>query len=178
MNAIMLCADGALLEGGKTVETTPLRHLNAAVALADGYSLRSFFRMAERYPVLQELNAFFPTLLERAGKAAASGCTSPGTERLELFRTVEMIGFPGKPRMEIYTSLMGVGPEGRSEIRFIQLEDLLDVPLSLGPLRHVVLGDKVDSFEFETVYSLFEFIEGVTWELGFHGTPMQCKIGR
>ncbi|MEF2146610.1 MAG: hypothetical protein V3573_14285, partial [Desulfovibrionaceae bacterium] len=96
----------------------------------------------------------------------------------ELSRTVEMIGFPGKPRMEIYTTLAGIGPEGRGEIRFIQLEDLLDTPLGLGPLRHVVLGDKVDTFEFETVYSLFEFIEGVTWELGFHGTPMQCKIGR
>ncbi|MDD4732274.1 MAG: hypothetical protein PHX58_10105 [Desulfovibrio sp.] len=177
MKAIVLRADGALLQGGKTVRTAPLRRLGMALQLEDGSTLRSFFRMARRYPVLCELNAFFPTLLERAEAAPRQNCTSPGTDRLELSRTVEMIGHPGKPRMEIYTTLAGVGPEGRFEIRFIQLEDLLDVPLILGPLRHVVLGDKVDRFEFETVYSLFEFIEGVTWELGFHGTPMQCKIG-
>ncbi|MEF2146254.1 MAG: hypothetical protein V3573_12480, partial [Desulfovibrionaceae bacterium] len=100
MNSVILAANGILIEGGKPVETALLRRLNAAVQPDPEYTLRSFFRMAERYPVLLELNAFFPTLLERAAKAPARGCTSPGIDALELSRTVEMIGFPGKPRME------------------------------------------------------------------------------
>jgi len=28
------------------------------------------------------------------------------------------------------------------------------------------------------VYTLFEFIDGIAWELGFHGTPKQCEIRR
>ena len=51
------------------------------------------------------------------------------------------------------------------------------MPLRLGLLKHVVFGDRVDVFSFETVYTLFEFIDSIAWELSFHGTPRECKIG-
>ena len=38
--------------------------------------------------------------------------------------------------------------------------------------------DRVDIFEFDTVYTLFELIDGIAWELSFHGTPKQCEIRR
>ena len=41
---------------------------------------------------------------------------------------------------------------------------------------HVVLGDTVSILEFDTAYGLFEFIEGVAWELGFHHVPKNCTI--
>ena len=50
--------------------------------------------------------------------------------------------------------------------------------LKLGRLKHVVFGDKVDIFEFDTVFTLFEFIDGITWELSFHVTPEQCELRR
>jgi hypothetical protein len=58
------------------------------------------------------------------------------------------------------------------------LENLLDLPVKLGRLKHVIFGDRVDIFEFDTVYTLFEFIDGIAWELSFHGTPKQCEIRR
>ena len=64
------------------------------------------------------------------------------------------------------------------EIKSIQLPNLLDLPLKLGKLKHIVFGDRVDIFEFDTVFTLFEFIDGVAWELSFHGTPDQCAIRR
>jgi hypothetical protein len=58
------------------------------------------------------------------------------------------------------------------------LENLLDIKIKLGKLKHIVFGDQVDIFEFDTVYTLFEFIDGVAWALSFHGTPKQCEIRR
>ena len=89
-----------------------------------------------------------------------------------------MIGFPGKPRLEVYISFHGVSGTDTREIKSIQWEHLLDMPVKLGRLKHIVFGDKVDIFQFDTVYTLFEFIDGIGWELGFHATPMQCDLGR
>ncbi len=178
MNSILLAVDGAILKAGRLVDTTVLGKLASAVQLEEGYRLRSFFRMAKRYPQIQEVSEFFSYFMERYQTAGKESCTTVEVERLELSRTVEMIGFPGKPKMEIYTSLHGVKNGEQREIRFIQIEDLLDMPLTLGRLKHIVLGDETDIFEFETVFTLFEFIEGITWELSFHGTPLQCKLGR
>jgi len=60
----------------------------------------------------------------------------------------------------------------------MQIENLLDLPVELGNLKHVVFGDQVDIFEFETVYTFFEFLDGIAWELSFLGTPKQCETRR
>jgi hypothetical protein len=89
-----------------------------------------------------------------------------------------MIGFPGEPRLEIYNSFRGLKNNEELESRSVRMEHLLDAPVLLGKLKHVVFGDKADIFEFETVYNLFEFIDGIAWELSFFGAPTQCEIGR
>ena len=73
---------------------------------------------------------------------------------------------------------MGISGNEAVEIRSSRLEGLLDVSLRLGKLKHVVFGDKVDVFEFDTVFTLFELIDGIAWELSFHGTPEACEIRR
>ncbi len=134
--------------------------------------------MLGAYSILQELNAFISMLMEQYRKSPGSGCTYPGLDHLEFNRTVEMIGFPGKPKMEIYTVFQGVRKMERLEIRSIRIENLLDMPVKLGRLKHIVFGDKMDVFEFDTIYTLFEFVDGIAWELSFHGTPMECQIRR
>jgi len=62
------------------------------------------------------------------------------------------------------------------EIKSFHLESILDMPLKLGVLKHIVFGDKVDVFEFDTVFNLFDFIEGIIWELSFQGNPKECAI--
>jgi hypothetical protein len=95
---------------------------------------------------------------------------------LEFYKTVEMVGFPGEPRLEIYHTLSGVCGSDNLEIKSFNLESILDMPLKLGVLKHIVFGDKVDVFEFDTVFNLFEFIGGIIWELSFQGTPKECAI--
>lgn len=179
MNHVILTTDGLIVhKGTKVEEADALAFLSYGVDLEEGYSLRSFFRLIEQYPLIAALNAFFPTFLEKYHESPDSGCIFPGFECLELGKNVEMIGFPGKPRLEIYTTFTGIHGDEQRDIKSFQIESLLDVPIRLGHLRHVVYGDKVDIFEFETVFSFFEFVDGIAWALSFHGTPKHCELRR
>lgn len=177
MNAVTLGADGAIRRDG-TAADGPLIYLGHQIDLETGYTLRSFFRLFDRYPLLRELSPFLPAYIQQVANSPASGCVYDAFETLELAKTVEMIGFPGRPRLEIYNALRGLAGETRSEIRAVGIEQLLDMGLTLGPLRHVVFGDAVDVFTYETVYTLFEFIDGILWELSFQGTLMACELRR
>ncbi|MDX9787186.1 MAG: hypothetical protein RBT11_10435 [Desulfobacterales bacterium] len=156
----------------------PLVFLGDQIMLANGYCLRSYFCMLETYPVLQQLSEFFRGAIERYHEISEADAGYLALKQLEFGKTIEMIGFPGKPRLEIYNSLRSAGQEEGLEIRTIDLSGLLDVPLRLGKLRHIVFGDQVDVLEFETACTLFEFIDGIAWELGFHTTPGECEIRR
>ena len=176
MNTILLRADGLLENNRKTVDQGPLKYLNAGIELEDAYTLRSFFRMLKRYPELPELNEFSANLIEQVDQSPDSGCEYPGIEYLEMGKSVEMIGFPGKPRLEIYATFQGKSGAEQQEIRSISVKHLLDLPVRLGRLRHVIFGDRMDLLEFETVYNLFEFMEAIVWELSFHSMPEHCNI--
>lgn len=178
MNTVSLKKNGALFCDGKPVGDEPLGCLGMRLSLDDGVTLRTVFQMIERYPLLARLNAFFPTYLEHYRTMPEAGCTCDDFNTITLGKTVEMIGFPGQPRLEIYTTLKGEGGGKPCEIRNYELEHLLDQPLRLGQLRHIVFGDKVDQFEFATVFNLFEFIDGIVWELSFHGTLRACALRR
>lgn len=175
MNNVTLKQDGLINLKENTPVRDPFRILNFQVELEKGYLLRSYFEMLEKHPLLQRLNDFFPLFREQYLASPDKGCCYEGIDHLEFCKTVEMIGFPGK-RLEIYSSLSGVCGKEIVEIKSLQLEDLLDLPVKLGKLKHVVFGDQVDLFEFDTVYTFFEFLDGVAWELSFHGTPKQCEI--
>jgi hypothetical protein len=178
MNTVQLQKNGIVVDEHKKPISEPLRYLNYRVQLADGYSLRSFFNMIIRYPVLAEINAFFQSYLEQYHACPKKNCNAAGFDYLAFSKTIEMIGFPGEPRLEIYHSLSGVLGNETGELKSSQLDGLLDLPVVLGKLKHVVFGDKVDVFEFDTVFGLFEFIDGIAWELSFHGTPEACGLRR
>jgi hypothetical protein len=176
MNQITLKNDGDFAENSKIVQNDPLRFLSYQIHLEEGYTLRSFFRMFEKYALLARLSVFLPDCLERYTASPRHRCVSDAIDHLKFYKTVEMIGFPGDPRLEIYNTLCGVRGKETCEIKSFHLDNLLDMPLKLGLLKHIVFGDKVDIFEFDTVFSLFEFIDGVAWELSFQGTPKECAL--
>ncbi|GAB6126744.1 hypothetical protein [Humidesulfovibrio idahonensis] len=179
MDEVILNEDGSLLDRNGARVDDVLRALGARVSLAPGYCLRSFMRMLRANPVLFRLNDFAQDFATQYDAWPKAGCLPPGLERLELSRVVEMIGHPGPARLEIYHTLRGVLPDGGDlEIKSWQVEALLDAPLALGPLKHVVFGDRIAEFTFETVCNLFEFFEGVLWQLAFHGTPRECALRR
>ena len=178
MDSVRLNIDGTIDEVRKGDQAALLACLARQVELAPGYTLRSFFRMLAVYDALVHLNAFFPDMLEQVHHGPDDGCQVGGIDTLVVGKTVEMVGFPGEPRLEIYRSFCG-SCEGESvPIKEFQVDMLLDTPLHLGKLKHVVFGDQVDVFEFDTVFTLFELVEGIGWELGFHGTPRECQIRR
>ena len=176
MNQVTLQKNGAILENSRIAAGDSLRILGCQVELEEGYTLRSFFRMFDKYTLLLKLDDFVPDCIQRFLECPRGQCTTDNIHHLEFYKTVEMIGFPGEPRLEIYNTLCGVYGKDRCEVKSYHLDSLLDLPLKLGMLKHIVFGDKVDVFEFETVFSLFEFIEGVIWELSFQGTPRECAL--
>jgi len=177
MEKVYLNSNGSIDGVPEADQAALLAGLARQVELEEGYTLRSFFRMLESYETLVCLNTFFPDLMDQYRQGPSSGCQTGGIEELVLEKTVEMVGFPGEPRLEIYRSFTG-SSQGRSvPIKAYQVDMLLDMPLRLGKLKHVVFGDQVDVFEFDTVFTLFELVEGIAWELGFHGTPRECRIG-
>ena len=176
MNQITLQNDGSILESNKIVPSDSLMILGCQVELGQGYSLRSFFRMFERYELLVKLDAFVADCMQRYRGCPKNDCTRDDIDYLEFYKTVEMIGFPGEPRLEIYHTLCGVRGTENLAIKLLHLESILDIPLKLGVLKHIIFGDKVDVFEFDTVFNLFEFIGGIVWELSFQGTPKECAL--
>jgi len=177
MDAVTLEKDGAIDLNGETVRSDALELLSFQIALEKGYTLRSFFAMLDKYTQFAKLNAFFPNFTEQYHGCAEQGCDTGLVDYLEFGKTVEMIGAPDK-RLEIYNALSGLHAGEASEIKSMQLDSLLDLPLRLGRLKHIVFGDRVDIFEFDTVYTLFELIDGIGWELSFHATPEQCELRR
>ena len=178
MNTIQLQNDGTIIDERRRDAAEPLSVLSNRVELAQDFTLRSFFRMIAHYDVLVNINPFFPSYLQQCRSCPTEGCSGAGFDFLEFSKTVEMIGYPGEPRLEIYHSLNGISGNESGEIKSSRLEGLLDLPLRLGKLKHVVFGDRMDVFEFETVFTLFEFIDGIAWELSFHGTPDSCDLRR
>lgn len=176
MDIVTLSTGGTIESGAETSISDPLVFLGHQVELVSEYTLRSFFKLLEKYEVLQRLNTFFPELVAQYEKSPASGCRIGGMERLVMGKTNDIIGFPGEPRLEAYRTFNGINKGETVEIKNYQLEFLLDMEVGLGKLKHVIFGDTVDVFEFDTVFTLFEFIDGIGWELGFHGTPRECQI--
>lgn len=179
MNRVLLTRDGSVLEGRGDPVVNILNALPRAVELDDDFSLDGYFQLLEKHPVLTDLNEFFTDFLERFHQAPPSGERPPsGLDFLEFVRNVEMIGFPGVPRLEIFFSLQAVRGNERLEIKNFSFDSLLDTKIRLGGVKHIVFGDQMDVFEFATVFNLFEFIDGVAWGLSVQGGPDSCAIRR
>ena len=65
MNIITLKTDGAIAENGKIIQNDPWQFLSYQIQLEEGYTLRSFLRMCDRYAEFVRLNAFLPDCLQR-----------------------------------------------------------------------------------------------------------------
>jgi hypothetical protein len=178
MNSVTLAKDGGITGTGSSAGAGPLKLLGHRVELEDDYRLASYFRMLEKHPVLMELSDFFPDYLEHYRACRSQPAPASGLDRLQFGKTVEMVGFPGEPRLEIFNTFYGVRGTDYLEVKNFQFGSLLDVPITLGGVKHIVFGDRMDIFEFDTVHTLFEFIDGIAWELSFQGAPAKCALRR
>ncbi|MFH1136877.1 MAG: hypothetical protein V1816_12435 [Pseudomonadota bacterium] len=178
MDSVTLKKDGAVIPDYDESGSSPLTWLGHRITLEEGYCLADFLLMLERYPDLTKLSVFFPELLERFRETWGRELPASGLEWLEFSRTVEMIGFPGPPSLEIYNSFYGLSGGLAGELKNHAFESLLVVPIRLGGVRHIVFGDRVDIYEFKTAYTFFEFLDGLAWELSIQGAPARCALRR
>lgn len=175
MNTITITKDGSVICNGKKAENEILPYLSYKVELEEGFTLRSYFKMIEQYPVLEKLNPFFSSFMQQYHISPETDSSSGYMDFLELSKTVEMIGYPGSPRLEVYNAFRGITGKEIIEIKFFQIQTLLNIPVKLGNLKHVVFGDKVDIFEFDTFYNFFEFIDGIAWVSAFMVLQQSAK---
>lgn len=112
MDAIRLHSDGTL-----SSEAPFARLLRMRLELDGDVTLRSFFRLLKRNPLARELVPGLGDALAEAEACPASGCRYPGLEALRLGKRVELTGFPGTPRVDVYLAVEGVGDE-LPELRF------------------------------------------------------------
>lgn len=162
MNRAKLTLAGCIACDSKQVVDDPMMFLPFQAELEEGYTLRSYFQLICRYPVLQELNAVFPAYRKRYSECPPAGCETKDFNHLELNKTIEMVGVPGESTyLSIYPSLRGVSGNDSLDLEPYRLEELLDMPLRLGGLDHIIFGGKLDVFRFDTVFNLFEFIDGI-----------------
>ena len=178
MEKIFIDSYGKILEKGKNHTGSVLNLLGKPVELASDFTLRSFFLMVSQYPELKALNEILDSLLEIVSQYEDAHIENDSIEGLEFFKTIEIQGFPGKPKLTVYNSLKGVYNKELKDLKFFHTETLLDHKLALGQLRHIVFGDTEDLFKYETVYTLFELVDGIAWALSFNFNPLECSIRR
>ena len=82
MNTIALKIDGSIAHDGGTLKSGPLPFLGFQIILDEGFSLRSYFKLLDNYPLLAELNAFLPAYQEQYRTCPQGGCTVDGIEHL------------------------------------------------------------------------------------------------
>ena len=176
MDTVLLQADGQLQLSDSSSTLNGLGCLRRVLQLQSGCTLRSFFRLLEAYPLFQTLVPGLDSAVREARALPLAGCSGPLIEKLSVVKCIEITGYPGKPRADVYLRLEGCGQDP-PELRFLRLHDLLDIPLELGNVRHVLLGE-TSSLVCDASFTLFELIECIGWELGFEGGSVTCNIER
>lgn len=178
MDKLRARGDGQLEESGRPLRGDVLARLGMAVDLAQEFRLGSWFEMLVHQPELARLSPFLPGLLEQYARWPKVDGPPLGLDHLELSKVVELIGFPGPARVEIYADVRGVFQGEDVVVKAFPVETLLGAALRLGPLKHRIFGDRFDQMAVPTVFSLFDLVDGIAWQLAFHGSPTECALRR
>lgn len=178
MAELHLLADGSLLHEDRPLHGDPLGQLGSRLTLAPEVTLRSYFLCLNAYRDLIRVSPFLPGMLTDFATWPTQADPPREVSQLRLSRVVEMVGFPGEPRLDIYVSLGGFHGSKEVPIKPYPVEMLLGAPLDLGRVSHNIFGDPFSTMVFDTSFSLFEVVESVAWQLSFHGAPVECALRR
>lgn len=182
-------------------EDIVLALLSANFLVAEGTTLRSFFKMFEKYPILARLDPWVAHLVKDIRKLPDIGCRK-SFDCLLLQRSIEAVSKSKTPKMifgerdiksgfvkadfeyidkpyrhlQHYVSLSGKkeNNEENYSLSMEPLRDILDTPLEIGDCR-VILNQDEDSFvdSFKDFFTLHEVIDGIIHEVTFFGTDEQ-----
>ena len=175
---VTITASGSLIHGeGSSASSSepPLRLLGCPVRFASGVTLGSIVQLLEASPTLQEISPLTTPFLDLFSHAAGGESSHSGFF-LSLTRIVELKAHPGEPRVNLFISLEAKSGDTTHPLDLFGPADLASMPLTLGPLRHIVFGDALHSEIFHTDYTLFEVLDAIFWELSFYWDKSRCGI--
>jgi hypothetical protein len=143
------------------------------VTLEEGFTLRSYFKMVERYPLLQKFDCYFPEYIREYRECPPSGCIDD-LDCIEMTKVVDITVSEKYDLRDltVYNDIHGLGKEDQGyAIEFTPLHEILDVPFKLGNCVEIRYKDELESNEYETSFTFFEFLKAIIWELSFMGNP-------
>lgn len=178
MERVTATASGVLVCGGQRAPDRVLRLLGRSVDLEGGLTLASIAALFHTYPQFHDLSPFVSSFLNAFSDETPSQPVDPGGLTLELFRTIDMQGYPGTPRVQIFLTLKVHDGVAYHFLDLFSSDTLRVMPLSLGKLRHTVFGDTLDTELFDTDYTLFDVLDSLMWELSFYTDKSQCGLRR
>ncbi len=178
MEKVFINKKGEIIKQANIVNGSVLKLIGNSIELDERFTLGSFFMMVKQYPDLINISEIIEPLLEIVAKTGSIAIKSDELDSLLFYKTIEIKGYPGSPSLTFYNTLKGLFDKETKDLKFYHLETLLNHKLELGKLKHVVFGDREDVFQYRTFYTLFEFVEGISWELSFNFNPIQCSIRR
>lgn len=178
MERVTVTASGVLVCGGQRAPSPALRLMGRPVDFEAGVTLASIAALFHTYPQLHDISPFAPAFQDAFSCDTSPQPAETTSHTLELFRTIEMQGYPGTPRVLIFLTLKAHDGSGHHPLDLFSSEALQAMPLSLGKLRHTIFGDTLDTELFDTDYTLFDVLDSLMWELSFYTDKSQCGLRR
>lgn len=170
---LTLKSNGFILDEEKEELKELLFYLYDLVELDSDYTLRSYFKMLERYEELTLLDYFAIDFIKEYLACPKSNCLSEGIEYLQLAKTLN-IDFT-YTELEECLDFRGMSTTEKYALDLQPLNTLLDIPLKLGKAETII---QQEITEYTTTFSLFEFVKSIIWELSFHGLPEERDAKR
>jgi len=165
MISLLLKENGYITKNNNILEDDPdiLEFLQFPIKLEEGYTLRNFFEMIEKYTYLQYLNPYFNDYIEEYNFSPQSNCIHDNIHELALMLYITTID--DKDDYEYYYNFCGIDKNGDGYVLdCIPLNKLLDIPMVIGKTilnKSIINDDDV---------LLWDLITEVIWELSFYGT--------
>lgn len=177
--------------------------LSMNIDMEDAVTLRSFFRMLQRYTLLRKLDGWISHLLDVIGKMPELGCSDPRLAFVEVGQSIFITSKSKTPKMRFgkrdpdgftettfdyidkpfrnlnqHYSLSGRREDSheRYSISLTPLNEILDLKLKVGKaIVYVMEDDRQLDESFDMTINLLSLISCIVMELTFHGTEEQKK---
>lgn len=171
-----------LLEIAPSSKDLVLGHLSNTIKLSDDFTVRDFFKLIKRYPILQKIDFWTESFVSEYESCKNENCIDPDGEVYQIIfqKVIEFTKYSKDEPIEcnIFIDILGKGKDSTYSLSFWKLENFLDLPVKLYPIKSYTddYTEKPHSKssnikEFNIVYTLFEFITSFIYELSFYGTP-------
>lgn len=154
--------------------------LQSNVTLEDGYTLRSLFKLLEKYPVLLWLEWSFINFIDEYKSCPPKGCVSDNLTHIVIakYASIDCCGEEKELIVSTHVSGKIEGIEETYALDFSPLNTLLDLKLQFDTAGFYKEEDlykkgrakkKVEYYPHS--YTLWDLCTSIMGELSFHGTP-------